>query len=62
MAIISARLLESDNGAEALQERLSGPGAAPLDGYPSYWHPSPADSICKAFLHLSGPALILYMR
>lgn len=31
-------LLESDKGSGALEERLLGPRAAHLDGYPSYWH------------------------
>lgn len=47
MAIILVRLLESDKGAGALQERLFGPRAARLDGYPSHWHPPWTDFICK---------------
>lgn len=41
------RLLESDKGVGALQERLFGPRAAQVDGYPSYWHPLQTNLICK---------------
>lgn len=49
-------------GIRALQERLFGPRAALLDGYPSYWHPMQPDFICKWAKPKSiRISLILYM-
>lgn len=65
MAIISARLLESDKGAGPCRKGCSAPGLLALTYIP------PTGTHCRliasangkiqTFLHVSGPSLILYM-